>query len=65
MNNGLYSAFLGMRARQRTLDVLANNLANASTSGFKGERTLYRSVEVAETEAQRAADIYAVAESPS
>lgn len=48
MNNGLYSAFLGMRARQRTLDAQANNLANASTVGFKSERLLYRSVEAAQ-----------------
>jgi flagellar basal body rod protein FlgG len=31
MNYGFYAAFLGMRARQRTLDVIANNIANAST----------------------------------
>ena len=54
MNYGLYAAFLGMRARQRTLDVMASNLANASTAGFKAEGLLYRSVEAAEIEAQRA-----------
>jgi flagellar basal-body rod protein FlgF len=56
MNYGLYAAFLGMRARQRTLDVMANNLANASTAGFKAEGLLYRSVESAEIEAQRASE---------
>ena len=45
MNNGLYNAFLGMRARQRTLDAQANNIANASTTGFKAERLLYTSFE--------------------
>jgi flagellar basal-body rod protein FlgF len=54
MNNGLYSAFLGMRARQRTLDMIANNIANASTSGFKAERAIYRSIEATEAEASRA-----------
>lgn len=54
MNYGFYAAFLGMRARQRTLDVIANNIANASTSGFKGERLHYRSVEAAEVERLRA-----------
>ena len=34
-----------MRSRQRTLDAQANNLANASTVGFKSERLLYRAVE--------------------
>lgn len=48
MNNGLYTAFLGMRSRQRTLDAQANNLANASTIGFKSERLLYRSIEAAQ-----------------
>jgi len=45
MNNGLYTAFLGMRSRQRTLDVQASNIANASTTGFKAERLLYASFE--------------------
>jgi flagellar basal-body rod protein FlgF len=45
MNYGLYNAFLGMRARQRTLDTQSNNIANASTTGFKAERMLYTSAE--------------------
>jgi flagellar basal-body rod protein FlgF len=45
MNYGLYNAFLGMRARQHTLDTQANNIANASTTGFKAERMLYTSAE--------------------
>jgi len=45
MNFGLYNAFLGMRARQHTLDTQANNIANASTTGFKAERLLYSSAE--------------------
>lgn len=48
MNYGLYSAFLGMRARQHTLDTIANNIANASTSGFKADRLFHHSVEAAE-----------------
>lgn len=45
MNYGLYTIFLGMRARQNTLEAQANNIANASTVGFKAERLLYSSVE--------------------
>jgi len=45
MNNGLYSSFLGMRARQRTLDTQANNIANAMTTGYKAERLLYSTIE--------------------
>jgi len=47
MNFGLYAAYLGMRGRQQQLDLLANNIANASTAGFKGDRLLYRSVAAA------------------
>ncbi len=54
MNTSLYSAFLGMRARQRALDATANNIANASTNGFKADRVLYCSVEAAKAEAERA-----------
>ena len=45
MNYGLYSIFLGMRSRQNTLEAQANNIANASTVGFKAERLAYTSVE--------------------
>ena len=45
MNPGLYTAFLGMRARQRTLEVQANNIANSSTDGFKAEKLSYQTVE--------------------
>lgn len=34
-----------MRSRQRTLDALANNIANASTVGFKAERLIYSAFE--------------------
>lgn len=48
MNYGLYTAYLGMRARMRTLDVIAGNLANSATTGFKADHLYYRSVESAE-----------------
>ncbi|MCR4610483.1 MAG: flagellar hook-basal body protein [Lachnospiraceae bacterium] len=37
MVKGLYTAFTGMVNEERRLDVLANNLANASTVGYKKE----------------------------
>jgi flagellar basal-body rod protein FlgF/flagellar basal-body rod protein FlgG len=43
MNSGFYSAYTGFAARLDALDVIANNLANASTSGFKSQREFYRS----------------------
>lgn len=45
MNYGLYTAYLGMRARMRSVESIANNLANASTTGFKADKNYYRSVE--------------------
>ncbi len=38
MIDALYSAATGMRAQQTSMDVIANNLANATTSGFKRDR---------------------------
>jgi flagellar basal-body rod protein FlgG len=42
MDAGIYSAMSGSVAAQTRLDALANNLANASTAGFKAERVLQR-----------------------
>jgi len=54
MNYGLYTSYLGMRARMRTLEAIANNVANASTTGFKTEFMYFRSVEASLTDAERA-----------
>jgi flagellar basal-body rod protein FlgF len=35
------AAASGMRARMEALDVLGNNIANAATDGYKGDRELY------------------------
>jgi flagellar basal body rod protein FlgG len=37
----LISAASGMKARMESLDMLANNIANASTTGFKADREFY------------------------
>ncbi len=42
MDAGIFSAMSGSVAAQTRLDALANNLANASTAGFKAERVLQR-----------------------
>lgn len=39
MVKGLYTAYTGMVNEQKRMDVLANNLANASTNGYKKEGT--------------------------
>ncbi|MGO8914351.1 MAG: flagellar basal-body rod protein FlgF [Stellaceae bacterium] len=41
MQNATYIALSGQMAMQRQMDVVANNLANLSTAGFKGEDTLF------------------------
>jgi flagellar basal-body rod protein FlgF len=42
MDSALWSAASGMIARQRDVEVTANNLANASVQGFRPESTFYR-----------------------
>lgn len=51
MDHGLYPLYLSMRAKERTLDVLANNIANAGTPGFKADRMYYWSIQ-AQAQAQ-------------
>lgn len=41
MLDGLYAAAAGMSAQQQQLDNLANNLANASTTGYHAEQTAF------------------------
>lgn len=48
MNHALYTSFLGMRARQRTLDAISDNIANSSTTGFKSDQPFFRSFEAAD-----------------
>jgi flagellar basal-body rod protein FlgF/flagellar basal-body rod protein FlgG len=43
MNSGFYAAYAGFAARMDALDLVANNLANTSTSGFKAQHEFYRS----------------------
>ena len=38
MDTSNYIALSGQNARERQMDVLANNIANLSTAGFKAER---------------------------
>ena len=40
----------GMRSRMESLDLLANNIANASTGGYKADREFYSLVRRADTE---------------
>jgi len=42
MDSGFYSAFTGLAARMQALDLLANNLANVNTAGYKAQKEFYR-----------------------
>ncbi len=42
MLEGLYAAASGMEAQQQQLDAIGNDLANASTTGYKAERVAFR-----------------------
>ena len=44
MDSGLYAACTALMARTDALDTIANNLANASTNGFRGRQTSFSSV---------------------
>jgi flagellar basal-body rod protein FlgG len=44
MNSGMYSALSGNLAAMKRLDVIASNLANVSTNGFKQDRLTFESV---------------------
>src|SRR5262245_33858133 len=41
MDSALYTAASGMIAKQRDLEVISNNLANASVSGYRPDATFY------------------------
>ena len=43
MLRGLYTAYTGMEAQQHKMDVVANNLANASTNGYKQDNVVFKS----------------------
>jgi len=43
MNRGVYSAATGMMASQELLDIVSNNLANASTNGYKQDGVAFTS----------------------
>lgn len=44
MGNGIYVAMSGAVAQDRALDVVANNVANARTTGYRAERIAFNEV---------------------
>jgi flagellar basal-body rod protein FlgF len=44
MDSGYYAAASALVAREQALDTIANNLANVSTIGYRGEKTVFSAV---------------------
>jgi flagellar basal-body rod protein FlgF len=44
MSDGIYSALSGAIAQERNLTVVANNVANVNTTGFKQDKTIFAEV---------------------
>jgi flagellar basal-body rod protein FlgF len=44
VDSGFYAACAGLRARTQALEVVAHNLANLTTTGFRAEDTTFRSL---------------------
>ena len=63
MFRGMFSAATGMGAQQLRLDVIANNLANVNTTGFKKSRGDFEDL-VYQTGARPAASCPAAARCP-
>ena len=54
MDNTTYIAISRLTAQQRAMDVTADNIANAGTSGYKSERVLQASLTSSATPPRRA-----------
>ncbi|HTW57908.1 MAG TPA: flagellar basal-body rod protein FlgF [Terriglobales bacterium] len=44
MDSGYYAACAGLAAQMQALDLVANNLANLGTAGYRGEQATFRSL---------------------
>src|SRR4030095_12397060 len=60
MNPALQTSASGMAAQQRMIEVIANNLANVNTTGFKRSRASFEDVLYETVQGPRSADGNAV-----
>jgi len=44
LNSGYYAACAGLQAQSQALELVANNLANVSTTGYRAQQALFRSL---------------------
>src|SRR5215469_2592417 len=56
MDSGYYAACAGLIARTEALDTIANNLANANTTGFRAQHNIFSSV-LADASGSQGSDI--------
>lgn len=68
MDSGFYAACTGLRARVESLDLVAHNLANLNTTGYRGQQPTFRSLlalaaDVAAPELNRAINNFGVLQS--
>ncbi len=47
MHSGIYAAYSGLKAQMEALDMLANNLANVNTTGFKEQKAFFSALNLA------------------
>ncbi len=60
MDSGIYTAYSGLRAQSDALEILANNLANINTTGFKEEKAFYTYMNQSSEKAQGAQDFNSI-----
>ena len=66
MDPGYYAACTGMMAQAQSLELVANNLANTNTAGYRGQHSVFRATLAASgyplTEVNRATNNYGILE---
>jgi flagellar basal-body rod protein FlgF len=59
MNSGIYTAYSGLRAQSDALEIMANNLANLNTTGFKEDKAFYTYINQSLAASQNSGDLNA------
>ncbi len=55
MDSGFYAACAGLRAQSQALDIAAQNMANVSTAGFRGQQASFQTLQLASARNSEAA----------
>jgi flagellar basal-body rod protein FlgF len=57
LDSGYYAACAGLKTQTQALDVVANNLANINTNGFRGQQPTFRALLASARDGQRMAPL--------